>query len=120
MIPSSILADRLLLSKNIYFLRKRKKMSRVAFARYIHMSTTQLFCIERKILDAIFLEPLMNISKIYGIPADEILTEDLEKNMQENDSIIINSPQNPTHLWRKTDNSPINHFALKKRTAAPF
>ena len=74
-----VICDRFLLSKNIRFLRKRRKMSRSKFAKYVDMSGNQLFCIEKEMNDYIFLKALNNLSEIYNIPADEILSADLEE-----------------------------------------
>ena len=70
--------DRFLICKNIRFLRKRRKMSRLEFSKYIEISGNQLFCIENAMNDYIHYKALNNLSEIYGIPAQEILSEDLE------------------------------------------
>ncbi len=74
-----VTAGNALLSKNVRFLRKRKKMSRAAFANYIGINGNQLFCLEKELIDYIYFKGLNNLSEIYGIPADEILSQDLEK-----------------------------------------
>jgi len=66
------------MSRNIRFLRNRRRMSRAKFAQYIGVSYAQLYCIERKITNHIYYDALMTLSEIYGIPAEEILSEDLE------------------------------------------
>lgn len=73
-----VVGDFELMSKNIRFLRKRRRMSRAKFAQYIGVSYAQLHCIERKVTNHIYYKALMNLSEIYGIPAEEILSEDLE------------------------------------------
>ena len=74
-----VYADGELLAKNIRFLRNRRKMSRAEFANFIPISGAQLHCIERLLIGHIYLDALNNISQIYGIPSEEILTEDLEQ-----------------------------------------
>nr|MBQ8243646.1 hypothetical protein [Oscillospiraceae bacterium] len=70
-------ADRILLSKNIRFLRNRRKMSRSKFARYISISGNELFCIETMFVGYIHSNGLENICEIYGLSAKEVLTENL-------------------------------------------
>jgi transcriptional regulator with XRE-family HTH domain len=77
--PEFVYCNPKLLRMNIQFLRKRKKMSRYDFARCIDMSPNFLFCVEYGMLDAIEPKPLENLSRIFGIPKEEIVTENLEK-----------------------------------------
>lgn len=77
--PEFVYGDPKLLKRNIQFLRKRKKMSKVDFARYIGMHLAFLECIEYGMMDALEPKHLESLSKIFGIPGEEIVTEDLEK-----------------------------------------
>lgn len=72
-------ADRIILSKNIRYLRKRKKLSRAKFAQYVKMSAAQLYCIERGMYDFITWDALHSISETFGIPEQEIVSDDLEE-----------------------------------------
>ena len=69
--------DLQLMAKNMRYLRARKKMKRQEFADYIGINGNHLYCIEHRLINCIYWEPLKNISEIYGIPVDEILKEDL-------------------------------------------
>ena len=77
--PKFVYGDSKLLRKNIQFLRKRKRMSIINFAKYIEMHQAYLECIEYGYLDALIQEDLEKISKIFGIPREEIVTIDLEQ-----------------------------------------
>ena len=66
-------------SKNIRFLRKRKKMSRAKFAKFIEINPLELYCIERGLTDSIYYKPLINLGEIYGISIDDIVAADLEE-----------------------------------------
>ena len=67
----------MVLSDNIRFLRQRRKMSRKQFAEYIDIRLNQLFCIENGTIHYIHFKALNNLSEIYGISVDEILSENL-------------------------------------------
>ena len=69
--------DPTVLSDNIRFLRRRRKLSREKFAEYIEIGLNQLFCIENGTVDYIHFKALNNLAEIYGIPAEEILSENL-------------------------------------------
>jgi len=73
------IADRNLLCKNLWFLRKRKGLSLNDYARYVGMSGNELLCIEHGLNDYITTKALEKLCRLYDMPKEEILTEDLEK-----------------------------------------
>lgn len=77
--PKFVYGDPELLKKNIQFLRKRKRLSRVDFSKYIGMSHAYLECIEYGYMDALIQEDLEKISEVFSIPGEEIVTIDLEE-----------------------------------------
>ena len=78
-IPKFMYTDPELMRKNIRFLRRRKKMSKIDFARYTEIRLTFLECVEYGMGDHIDLKALENLSEIFGIAEEEIVKEDLEK-----------------------------------------
>ena len=72
-----IYTDSRLMAENVRYLRKRKKMSREAFSKYIGMSGNHLYCVERGLVNYIDSECLNSIGEKFGIPTETLLTEDL-------------------------------------------
>ena len=78
-----ICVDEVVVSKNVRFLRNRRRMSRAKFSQYIGISYSQLYCIEHGLANCIEWKGVNNLSEIYGIPVEEILSEDLEEKYKE-------------------------------------
>lgn len=66
-----------LLEKNIYYLRTKKRMSRVTFSKKMGISLNMLFTLEKGCFPAIFEKPLKNICDYYNLTPEDLYFKDL-------------------------------------------
>ena len=66
-----------LFSKNVRFLRTRKKMSQITFSEKMGMSNNLLYCIEKGFFPGITEIGLANISSYFGIMPEDLFYKDL-------------------------------------------
>ena len=67
------------LAQNIYYLRRKKRMSRETFSEKMGMNNNMLFCLEKHLFPAIMDDALANVCSYYNITPEDLFYTDLKE-----------------------------------------